>query len=67
MVAYLTLHVPQQQGQGVRTRVSGQICPNLDISWVLDYVRFGSKLLYEFCGVTSGFAPGTERRMVTHL
>ena len=67
MVVYLTLHVPQQQGQGVRTRVSGQICPNLDTSCVLDYVKLGSKLLYEFCGVTSGFAPGTELRMVTHL
>ena len=67
MVAYLTLHVPQQQVQGVRTRVSGHIFPNLEISRALGYMRFGSKLLYQFCEATLGFVSGAEVRMVTHL
>ena len=67
LLAYLTLHVPQHQGQGVRTRVSGHFCPNLEISWALGYMRFRSKLLYQFCGATLGFVSGAELRMVTHL
>ena len=30
ITTYLTSHVPQQQGQGVRTRVSCIICPIID-------------------------------------
>ena len=57
VVAYLTLHVPQQQGQGVRSRVSSPGCSSLirDIPVALYTVWVNGRLRLEVTTFTPLF------------